>query len=57
LSVNGGEDSEDTSIMDCLMHYIALGWKVMACVIPPAHMGGGIPCFLVALVLIGLCRC
>lgn len=55
LSVNGGEGSDDASILDCLMHYISLGWKVIACLIPPAHMGGGIPCFLVALVLIGIC--
>ena len=38
------------------MHYCALGWKVIACLIPPAHMYGGIPCFLVALALIGVCR-
>ena len=55
LSVNGGADVDDSTIMDCVMHYIAVGWKVFAAIIPPAHIGGGIPCFLVALATIGIC--
>lgn len=41
--------------MDCLMHYVAVGWKVLAALIPPAHYAGGLPCFFVALGFIGIC--
>ena len=28
LSVNGGEDLEESTIMDGIMHYASVGWKV-----------------------------
>lgn len=34
LSVNGGESSDEATIMDCIMHYCALGWKVLSRLIP-----------------------
>lgn len=55
LSVNGGEDLEDSTIMDGIMHYASVGWKVFAAIIPPAHIGGGLPCFFCALILVGFC--
>ena len=29
LTLNGGEDHADASILDCIMHYLAVGWKVL----------------------------
>jgi len=55
LSVNGGGDVDESSIMDCIMHYVAVGWKVIAALIPPCHIYGGVPTFFVALGLIGVC--
>ena len=46
---------DEATIMDCLMHYVAVGWKVIAALIPPAHYAGGLPCFVVALGFIGIC--
>jgi len=51
-----GEDGEiqDIEPMDAVMHFITIGWKLFFAVIPPAHYYGGIPCFFVSLVVIGL---
>lgn len=40
LSVNGGGGDDAASVMDCLMHYIAVAWKLTAAFIPPSEMGG-----------------
>jgi len=54
LNVNGGSDLEDASISDCIMHWMSIGWKVMAATTPPASYYGGYACFWWALSLIGL---
>ena len=54
LTVNDN-NNDGIDFMDCILHYVAVGWKVLAAIIPPAKMHGGWPCFGVALVLIGLC--
>merc|ERR1712195_403164 len=46
---------EDVSNGDAIFHFISVGWKVLFSLCPPAHMGGGFPCFVIALVFIGLC--
>lgn len=40
--------------MDALMHFITIGWKLFFAFIPPAHYYGGIPCFFISLVFIGV---
>jgi solute carrier family 8 (sodium/calcium exchanger) len=36
-----------------IMHYMSLPWKVIFSVIPPVTIGGGWPCFFIALGMIG----
>ena len=40
LSVNGGGGGDQASIMDCVMHYIAVAWKLLAAFIPPTDIAG-----------------
>mmetsp|Transcript_46280 Transcript_46280/g.110123 ORF Transcript_46280/g.110123 Transcript_46280/m.110123 type:complete len:869 (+) Transcript_46280:185-2791(+) len=54
--VNGGDDDEGEappSIMDYIMHVIALPWKVLFACIPPSDYCDGWLCFCMALVMIG----
>jgi len=53
LLVNGGEDNEETSIMDWVMHVLTVFWKVLFATIPPADFAGGWLCFGCALMMIG----
>eukprot|EP00286_Rhodomonas_abbreviata_P028535 CAMPEP_0181299782 /NCGR_PEP_ID=MMETSP1101-20121128/6535_1 /TAXON_ID=46948 /ORGANISM="Rhodomonas abbreviata, Strain Caron Lab Isolate" /LENGTH=878 /DNA_ID=CAMNT_0023404965 /DNA_START=315 /DNA_END=2948 /DNA_ORIENTATION=+ len=54
LSVGGGEDVEEASVIELLMHYISITWKLLAAFVPPPHYLGGWACFWVALALIGV---
>lgn len=45
---------EDISLAEGLGHFVAIGWKVLFSLIPPAQMNGGYPCFVVALIFIGI---
>ncbi len=40
--------------MDGFYHFILIGWKVFYAIIPPAHYGGGWPCFVISLAFIGI---
>ena len=46
---------EDVSATEAIMHFIAIGWKVLFALVPPPSMAGGKPAFVVALAFIGLC--
>ena len=35
------------------MHFFSIGWKLLFSCCPPAHWGGGIPCFIAAICFIG----
>lgn len=35
-------------------HFLQIGWKVAFATVPPASMGGGMPCFCVSLAYIGI---
>lgn len=50
-----GEDGEiqDIEAMDGVMHFLTIGWKLFFAFIPPAHYGGGWPCFVISLAFIG----
>jgi len=50
-----GENGEiqDISFLDGFLHFATIGWKLFFAFIPPAHYGGGIPCFFIALAFIG----
>ena len=50
---NDDGDIEDVSAMDALMHFCAIGWKVLFAFIPPKHIWGGWLCFSVSLAFIG----
>jgi len=50
---NEDGDFEDIEMMDGVLHFLTIGWKLFFAFIPPAHYGGGIPCFFIALAFIG----
>jgi len=54
LSVGGGEDMEEAGGVELFMHYLSITWKLCAAVVPPPHFHGGVPCFSVALIFIGI---
>eukprot|EP00287_Rhodomonas_sp_CCMP768_P007197 CAMPEP_0196732960 /NCGR_PEP_ID=MMETSP1091-20130531/12198_1 /TAXON_ID=302021 /ORGANISM="Rhodomonas sp., Strain CCMP768" /LENGTH=888 /DNA_ID=CAMNT_0042076295 /DNA_START=301 /DNA_END=2967 /DNA_ORIENTATION=+ len=54
LSVSGGEDVEEASAGELVMHYLSITWKLVAAFVPPPHYLGGWACFWVALSLIGV---
>lgn len=47
------EEQQSASPFDWLMHGVSLFWKVLFAVVPPASMGGGWACFILALIMIG----
>ena len=53
MNVNGG-DIENATKMDYIMHFLTFGFKMIFAIIPPPSMGGGWPCFCVALGMIGI---
>eukprot|EP00094_Tigriopus_californicus_P004455 TCALIF_04293-PA protein Name:"Similar to Slc8a2 Sodium/calcium exchanger 2 (Rattus norvegicus)" AED:0.14 eAED:0.15 QI:0/0.83/0.84/0.92/0.83/0.92/13/236/826 len=56
MNVNGG-DVENATAGDYVMHFLTFGFKILFALIPPAGMGGGWPCFVVSLGMIGLLTC
>ena len=50
------EDGEITDVTagEAILHFLSVGWKVLFAFCPPPHMGGGVPCFFIALCFIGL---
>ncbi|EKX46956.1 hypothetical protein GUITHDRAFT_41650, partial [Guillardia theta CCMP2712] len=54
LTVNGGENLEDTTNTELTVHYITFIWKFFAAFIPPPQYWNGWATFIVALVMIGL---
>lgn len=51
-----GENGEiqDIEFMDGLFHFSVIGWKLVFALIPPTHYGGGWPCFVAAITMIGV---
>lgn len=49
---DNGEIIEVTKL-DALMHFLAIGWKVLFSACPPPHYLGGWACFITALIFIG----
>lgn len=43
----------DPEVLDIMLHYFTITWKVMFATVPPANYSGGWPCFLVSLLFIG----
>lgn len=50
------EDGEITDVSggEAILHFLSVGWKVLFAFCPPPHVGGGVPCFFIALCFIGL---
>lgn len=55
MDVTGGADTEDPEIptMAYVLHFMSFFWKVLFATCPPPSIGGGWPCFCVALSFIG----
>jgi solute carrier family 8 (sodium/calcium exchanger) len=55
LHPSKGEDGEieDISGGEAVLHFLCIGWKLFYSFIPPAHYGGGFPCFVISLAFIG----
>ncbi|XP_059087406.1 sodium/calcium exchanger 3-like isoform X4 [Tigriopus californicus] len=55
-----GEDGEEAeekmpTCGDYIMHFLTLFWKVIFSIIPPAGLMKGYPCFVVSIMMIGVC--
>jgi len=48
-----GDDGEAMGASDYVMHVLNAPWKLIFAICPPPELGGGWPCFVTALVLIG----
>ena len=51
---NEDGEIEDISAIDATLHFLSIGWKVLFALCPPPHWGSGIPCFVAAIVFVGL---
>jgi solute carrier family 8 (sodium/calcium exchanger) len=49
-----GEEGEEPSTTDYVMHFITIGWKVIFALVPPTHLKGGWVTFFVALAFVGV---
>merc|ERR1719261_777330 len=49
-----GDEPEKPGCYDWTMHIISLPWKLGFAFCPPPEMGGGIPCFVISLMMTGL---
>jgi len=49
-----GEEGEEPSTTDYVMHFITIGWKAIFSLVPPTHLYGGWLTFVVALAFIGV---
>jgi len=54
LFVNGGDEQAENSIMDFILHFLTIFWKLVFALIPPADFCGGWLCFCSSLAMIGL---
>jgi len=45
---------EEVTNCDAVFHFLSVFWKVVFSVVPPAHYGGGYPCFIGSLIMIGV---
>jgi solute carrier family 8 (sodium/calcium exchanger) len=52
-TLNENGEVEDISAMDAVLHFFSIGWKVLFAICPPPHVGGGKPCFVIAICFIG----
>merc|ERR1712165_400960 len=53
-----GEGEEEEKMPTCgdyIMHFLTLFWKIIFAFIPPAGIANGYPCFVISIVMIGLC--
>jgi solute carrier family 8 (sodium/calcium exchanger) len=48
------EGIEEVTCSDALMHFLTIFWKLIFALIPPRRYGGGWPCFIIALIFIGV---
>ena len=51
---NEDGEIEDISAIDAVLHFLSIGWKVLFALCPPPHWGSGIPCFVAAIIFVGL---
>ena len=52
-SVDDEGNSVDPEVIDIMLHYFTITWKVLFALVPPPSYGGGWPCFCVSLAFIG----
>ena len=50
---NEDGEIEDISTFETIIHFFSISWKMLFALCPPAHMGSGVPCFLIAICFIG----
>ena len=45
---------EEVSNSDAVFHFVSVFWKLLFSLVPPPHYGGGYPCFIGSLIMIGV---
>ena len=45
---------DEVTLFEALFHFACIGWKLLFATVPPAKLGGGWPCFFIALFYIGI---
>ena len=53
-SKNEEGEIEDISAIEAILHFFSISWKVLFALCPPPHVGKGVPCFLCAILFIGI---
>ena len=61
ITVGGGDEDDEEEgggskpgIGSMVLHAFALPWKLICAFVPPASIAGGYPCFMVAIIVIGV---
>uniref|UniRef100_A0A0A1WZA3 Sodium/calcium exchanger 3 n=1 Tax=Zeugodacus cucurbitae TaxID=28588 RepID=A0A0A1WZA3_ZEUCU len=49
------DDDEGPSLFEYIMHFLSIFWKICFTIIPPAKICNGYPCFVISILLIGIC--
>lgn len=54
IQVNGGDEEDEVTMVDWLLHILTFPWKLLCACVPPTDFAGGWLCFCCALGVIGL---
>jgi solute carrier family 8 (sodium/calcium exchanger) len=50
----GGDEEAEPGLVDYIMHYLTLPWKILFAFVPPTDYAGGWWCFVISISMVGL---